>query len=109
MIDFIIVLFYFAVILVVALRGKIHPDSTADEYFLSSRNLPWYSVALSTIATNIQGYQFLGMMGSAYLYGLAQANLEINAVQGSCSVLSFLCPFFSVKKSRPLHNSLRKN
>ena len=37
--------------------------------------------ALSTIATNVQGYQFLGMMGSAYLYGLAQANL-INAIQG---------------------------
>ena len=66
----------------VALRGKIKADSSADEYFLSSRNLPWYSVALSTIATNIQGYQFLGMMGSAYLFGLAQANLEINAVQG---------------------------
>ena len=66
----------------VALRGKVKADSSADEYFLSSRNLPWYSVALSTIATNIQGYQFLGMMGSAYLFGLAQANLEINAVQG---------------------------
>ena len=82
MLDFIIVLFYFFVIMAVALSGKVKADSSADEYFLSSRNLPWYSVALSTIATNIQGYQFLGMMGSAYLFGLAQANLEINAVQG---------------------------
>ena len=40
------------------------------------------NIAFSTIATNIQGYQFLGMMGSAYLYGLAQASLEINAIQG---------------------------
>ena len=92
MIDFGIVLLYFAVILIIALRGKIRPDSTADEYFLSSRNLPWYSIALSTIATNIQGYQFLGMMGSAYLYGLAQANLEINAVQGILWVPLFLSP-----------------
>lgn len=82
MLDFIIVLAYFAIILFVALRGKIKANATADAYFLSSRNLPWYSIALSTIATNIQGYQFLGMMGSAYLYGLAQANLEINAIQG---------------------------
>ena len=82
MIDFLIVITYFAVVLLVALRGKISADSSAEEYFLSSRNLPWYSIALSTIATNIQGYQFLGMMGSAYLFGLAQANLEINAVQG---------------------------
>mgnify|MGYP003314247221 CR=1 FL=1 len=69
MIDFIIVLIYFTVVLLVALNGKINNNSSADEYFLSSRNLPWYSIALSTIATNIQGYQFLGMMGSAYLYG----------------------------------------
>ena len=82
MIDFILVLFYFVLILVVALRGKKNSEKTADGYFLSNRNLPWYSVAVSTIATNIQGYQFLGMMGSAYLYGLAQASLEINAVQG---------------------------
>ena len=82
MLDFIIVLAYFAIILFVALSGKNNANTTADAYFLSSRNLSWYSIALSTIATNIQGYQFLGMMGSAYLYGLAQANLEINAVQG---------------------------
>tara|TARA_B110000483_G_scaffold101080_1_gene123841 strand:+ start:300 stop:1841 length:1542 start_codon:yes stop_codon:yes gene_type:complete len=82
MIDFVIVLGYFGLILFIALKGKIKANTTADDYFLSSRNLPWYSIALSTIATNIQGYQFLGMMGSAYLYGLAQANLEINAVQG---------------------------
>ena len=82
MIDFSVVLLYFIIILFVAIRGRVSKNGTAEEYFLSSRNLSWYSVALSTIATNIQGYQFLGMMGSAYLFGLAQANLEINAVQG---------------------------
>ncbi|MEN8769460.1 MAG: sodium/solute symporter [Candidatus Arcticimaribacter sp.] len=98
MIDFIIVLSYFAIVLFVALRGKISADSSADEYFLSSRNLPWYSIALSTIATNIQGYQFLGMMGSAYLYGLAQANLEINAVQGILIGAFVFVPLFLKEK-----------
>ncbi|MAC86528.1 MAG: hypothetical protein CMQ52_00150 [Gammaproteobacteria bacterium] len=98
MIDFIIVITYFVVILLVALRGKISADSSADEYFLSSRNLPWYSIALSTIATNIQGYQFLGMMGSAYLFGLAQANLEINAVQGILLGTFVFVPLFLKEK-----------
>lgn len=98
MIDFIIVLTYFALILIVALRGKVSADSSADEYFLSSRNLPWYSIALSTIATNIQGYQFLGMMGSAYLYGLAQASLEINAVQGILLGAFVFVPLFLNEK-----------
>ena len=84
--------------MLVALRGKVKADSSADEYFLSSRNLPWYSVALSTIATNIQGYQFLGMMGSAYLFGLAQANLEINAVQGILIGAFVFVPLFLREK-----------
>ena len=98
MIDFLIVFTYFAVILIVALRGKTNIHNSADEYFLSSRSLPWYSIALSTIATNIQGYQFLGMMGSAYLYGLAQANLEINAVQGILLGAFVFVPIFLKEK-----------
>ncbi len=80
--DLIIVIAYFTTIVLVALSGRKSMDISGEEYFLSSRNLRWPSIALSTIATNISGYQFMGMMGSAYLYGLAQANLEINAMQG---------------------------
>ena len=98
MIDFSIVLLYFIVILLIALKGRVSEKGTAEEYFLSSRNLSWYSVALSTIATNIQGYQFLGMMGSAYLYGLAQANLEINAVQGILISAFVFVPLFLKEK-----------
>ena len=82
LIDLLIVVVYFVTVFLVAVSGRLGEEATTEEYFLSSRNLRWYSVSISTIATNVQGYQFLGMMGSAYLYGLAQANLEINAVQG---------------------------
>lgn len=82
MIDLLIVCTYFTAIFLVAVSGRSKKEVTTEEYFLSSRNLRWPSIALSTIATNISGYQFLGMMGSAYLYGLAQASFEINAVQG---------------------------
>ncbi|MEM9920075.1 MAG: sodium/solute symporter [Bacteroidota bacterium] len=67
---------------------------STEEYFLSSRNLRWPSIAISTIATNVQGYQFLGMMGSAYLYGLAQANLEINAMQGILMAAFIFVPLY---------------
>ena len=94
--------------MLVALRGKVKADSSADEYFLSSRNLPWYSVALSTIATNIQGYQFLGMMGSAYLFGLAQANLEINAVQGILIGAFIFVPLFLREKIMTITQFIEK-
>ncbi len=94
MIDLLIVCAYFTIIFIVAISGRHGKDISAEEYFLSSRNLRWPSVALSTIATNIQGYQFLGMMGSAYLYGIAQANLEINAIQGILMAAFIFVPMY---------------
>ena len=95
MIDILIVFFYFLVIFITALRGsKLNKKINSEEYFLSGRSLKWPSIALSTIATNVQGYQFLGMMGSAYLFGLAQANLEINAMQGLLIAAFIFVPVF---------------
>lgn len=94
LLDLLIVLAYFITVFVVAISGRMGKDVTTEEYFLSSRNLRWYSVAISTIATNVQGYQFLGMMGSAYLYGLAQANLEINAIQGLWMAAFIFIPLY---------------
>ena len=88
-------------------------NASASQYFLSSRNLPWYSVAISTIATNIQGYQLLGMMGSAYIFGLAQANLEINAVQGILISAFIFVPLYLKEKvytvTEFIENRLGKN
>ena len=94
MLDLAIVLFYFTAIFLTAISGRVKKEATIEEYFLSSRNLRWPSIALSSIATNINGYQFLGMMGSAYLYGLAQASLEINAVQGILMAAFIFVPLF---------------
>ncbi|NRB53316.1 MAG: sodium/solute symporter [Saprospiraceae bacterium] len=94
MIDLTIVCLYFIIIFWVAVSGRVQKDVSIEQYFLSSRNLRWPSIALSSIATNINGYQFLGMMGSAYLFGLAQASLEINAVQGILMAAFIFVPLF---------------
>ena len=97
-IDLLIVLAYFILVFVLALKGRQGRDASIEDYFLSSRNLKWPSIAISTIATNVQGYQFLGMMGSAYLYGLAQANLEINAMQGLLMAAFLFVPLYLKNK-----------
>ena len=98
MFDLFVVIFYFFIVISFALKGRLSNEVSASQYFLSSRNLPWYSVAISTIATNIQGYQLLGMMGSAYIFGLAQANLEINAIQGILIGAFIFVPFYLKEK-----------
>ena len=109
MIDFISVLCFFTLILTIAVGGVGNKTLDADVYFLSSRNLKWPSIAISTIATNIQGYQFLGMMGSAYLYGLAQANLEINAIQGLLIAVFIFVPIFLKYRIRTVTEFITMN
>ncbi|MFK7922439.1 MAG: SLC5 family protein [Bacteroidia bacterium] len=94
MLDLLIVVGYFAIIFITAITGRHDKEVTTEQYFLSNRSLRWPSIAFSTIATNIQGYQFLGMMGSAYLYGIAQASLEINAVQGILIAAFIFVPLY---------------
>jgi SSS family solute:Na+ symporter len=107
-IDLIIVLAYFTIIFITALSGRTKGEVTTEEYFLSNRNLRWYSIALSTIATNVQGYQFLGMMGSAYLFGLAQASLEINAVQGILLAAFVFVPMYLSEKITTITQFIKK-
>ena len=98
MLDLAIVIIYFIAIFLTAVLGRTKGDVTPEEYFLSNRSLRWPSIALSTIATNVQGYQFLGMMGSAYLFGLAQASLEINAMQGILIAAFVFVPLYLKEK-----------
>ena len=42
----------------------------AEAYFLAGRKLPWYAVALSMTGSNIGTEHFIGMVGTAYVFGL---------------------------------------
>ncbi|MEM7009519.1 MAG: sodium/solute symporter [Thermodesulfobacteriota bacterium] len=66
----------------IGIWSRAKADVGVEEYFLSSRSLKWPYIAVSTIATNVQANHFIAMAGSAYVFGLAQANLEINAIFG---------------------------
>jgi len=92
--DLLILFGYFGMILFIALIFRKKGKRSVAEYFISNRSLKWHSIAISTIATNIHAGHFLGMAGSAYLYGLAQANLEINAVLGILIAAFFFIPLY---------------
>ncbi len=108
MLDLLIVISYFIIIFLTAITGRSGKDVSKEEYFLSSRNLRWPSIALSTIATNINGYQFLGMMGSAYLFGLAQASLEINAIQGILMAAFIFVPLYLKERVMTITQFIKK-
>ncbi len=94
LLDSLIILGYFAVVFFLGVTSRSKKTETADEYFLKSKSLNWWSVAASTIATNIHSGHFLGMTGAAYAIGLAQANLEINAIEGILISTFFFVPLY---------------
>lgn len=94
MLDALVIIAYFGTILAVALRARLGRDVSAEEYFVGGRRLRWWSIAASTIATNLHAGHFLAVIGSAYAFGLAQANFELNAVFGLVMAAFVFVPLY---------------
>jgi SSS family solute:Na+ symporter len=69
------------------------PKNTTD-YFLASKNLPWWAIGASLIAANISAEQIVGMAGSGYAIGLAIASYEWMAALTLLIVGKFFLPIF---------------
>ncbi len=73
-----------------ASRGK----HDATDYFLAGRNLPWWLIGFSLIASNISTEHFVGMAGRGYELGLAIASYEWMAAVTLVLVGLFFLPRF---------------
>jgi SSS family solute:Na+ symporter len=51
-------------------------EKDSEDYFLAGRNLPWWLVGFSLIASNISTEHFVGMAGRGFELGLAIASYE---------------------------------
>lgn len=61
----------------ISLYKSRQKKETSEDYFLASRNLMWYLIGFSLIASNISTEQFVGMSGqSAGQVGMAVASYE---------------------------------
>jgi SSS family solute:Na+ symporter len=77
----------------VAREKKGHEKDTSD-YFLASKNLPWWAIGASLIAANISAEQIVGMSGSGYAIGLAIASYEWMAALTLLIVGKYFLPIF---------------
>jgi SSS family solute:Na+ symporter len=96
-IDIVVVVVYaiaiFALAQYVAREKKGHEKDTSD-YFLASKNLPWWAIGASLIAANISAEQIVGMSGSGYAIGLAIASYEWMAALTLLIVGKYFLPIF---------------
>src|SRR5919112_6519575 len=96
-IDIVVIVLYaigiFTLAQFVAREKKGHEKDTSD-YFLASKNLPWWAIGASLIAANISAEQIVGMSGSGYAIGLAIASYEWMAALTLIIVGKWFLPIF---------------
>ena len=89
-------------------RGKKGEEKTSTDYFLAGNTLTWWAVGASLIAANISAEQFIGMSGSAFASGIAQAAYELMAAATLIVVGKFLLPLMIEKKIFTIPQFLRE-
>ena len=72
LIAFVGFIFFVIAVSLWASRGQ----KTTEDYFLAGRNLSWWLIGFSLIASNISTEHFVGMAGQGYDLGLAIASYE---------------------------------
>lgn len=78
-IDWLAILCYFGVLLIVAWSAISKEKETAADYFLAGRNLSWWIIGASIFASNIGSEHIVGLAGSGAKDGVAMAHYELHA------------------------------
>ena len=84
---------FLALVIGVSLYASRH-EETDEDYFLAGRNLSWWLIGFSLIASNISTEHFVGMAGRGYELGLAIASYEWMAAVTLVIVAIFFLPKF---------------
>lgn len=110
-IDYLVFAVYILVLMatgVVLGKNKRNETKSSHDYFLAGHTLPWWAVGTSLIAANISAEHFIGMTGSAYASGIAQAAYEIIAVLALILVAKFLLPIMIERKVMTIPQFIRE-
>ncbi|NER00504.1 MAG: sodium/solute symporter [Cyanothece sp. SIO2G6] len=91
--DWAIVLAYGLVVVGIGIVANRRQTST-DEYFRGSRQLPWWAIGFSIIATSFSAAALLGGPGEGYNNGFLYLQLQLGDLLGYGLVIALFLPFF---------------
>ena len=109
--DYLAIGGFFTMLSVVGYLAGRGEQAGSTEYFLAGKKLPWYVVGGSFIASNISSEQFIGMIGSAVVFGVCVSMLEWGNVVTFSLLIWFFIPFLLSAKvfTTPEYLELRFN
>ncbi len=92
--DYLVIALYLVVTIVIGVRIGFQMK-TGKDFFLGGRQLPWWAIGMSLVATDIGGTDIIGVGGAAYKHGIAVANFEwIGCVPAMIVGAFVFIPFF---------------
>lgn len=91
--DWLIVAGYAGIVLAIGMAASRRQGST-DEYFRGSKQLPWWAIAFSIIATSFSAASLLGAPGEGYHHGFLYLQLQLGDLIGYLLVIALFLPFF---------------
>ncbi|TWT65955.1 Sodium/glucose cotransporter [Allorhodopirellula solitaria] len=109
--DYLAIGAFFAILSIVGYWAGRGEQASSTEYFLAGKKLPWYVVGGSFIASNISSDHFIGMIGSAVVFGISISMLEWGNMITFSLLIWFFIPFLLSAKvfTTPEYLELRFN
>ncbi|WP_339367141.1 sodium:solute symporter family transporter, partial [Picosynechococcus sp. PCC 7002] len=92
-IDWAIVAIYGLIVIAIGVIASRKQTNT-DEYFRGARQIPWWAIAFSIIATSFSAASLLGGPGEGYTNGFLYLQLQLGDLLGYGLVIALLLPFF---------------
>lgn len=91
--DYLVLIFYFASI---AALGIIvgRREKNTDDYFLGGRQMPWWAVMFSILATEVSAVTFIGVPGAAYLGNYLYLQFAFGSLLGRILIALLFLPAF---------------
>ncbi len=109
--DYLAIVVFFGVLAVVGYRSGRGEQVSSVEYFLAGKKLPWYVVGGSFIASCVSSEHFIGMVGSAVVFGVCVSMLDWMNVAAFSLLIWVFIPFLLAAKvfTTPEYLELRFN
>jgi SSS family solute:Na+ symporter len=85
---------FLALVFGVSIAASRRRSTTTEDYFLAGRELNWWLIGISLVASNISTEHFVGLAGRGYELGLAIASYEWMAAVTLVVVALFFLPRF---------------
>lgn len=92
-IDWLIVVIYAVLVIGIGVVASRKQTNT-DEYFRGSRQLPWWAIGFSLIATSFSAASLLGGPGEGFNHGFLYLQLQLGDLIGFGLVIALFLPFF---------------